>query len=244
MKKVLFRLYITLCLLAQWMVVPTAISAQTASPPRKASKPGPKMAAWDELLGDTVGLQKQDFGTMGLSKLTQTEYSTLLQWVATSQNLAAEKAKFTQLTSFRCGRPFGKEVADYQKVRIYLDFAKTTPSELSSGIRQRLRAMPDVETVYTEIDSDLIVNIVGFELKDTAGNPIGFNVSLVTFDPCEWKIGSHAERIAAFRSHYLQSSGRNSQEVVDGIVTTLDSNDIEEKRAQNAATRKFLNKEP
>jgi hypothetical protein len=210
---------------------------QTQSKPLQPAVKVP-MAAWSEGAGTLIGLTKAAFDSMGLEKLTPSEYATFESWVYTRETDADTAARASQLT-YSCGRS-SKEAHDWEKVNIYLMIQDSTPSELASRIRHDLRAINDVQIVFSGEDADLIVNIVGFSIETTLGQKTGYAASIVTSDPCVGKIGGQQSKFAMLENAYLQTSGTDAVKLAEGVTTTLDSKDIESARNNNAAIIQLL----
>ena len=214
----------------------TAPHVQTKQPPRQ---PNVTMATWNATTGGIMGITKEEFDSMGLGKLTDSEYLAFISWVGRRQQIVIKEAVSNQLT-YSCGR-ISLDVHDFEKVKIYLMIQDSTPAELASRIRQNLRAISDVQIVFTGEDSDLIVNIVGFSIETTFGQKTGYAASIVTSDPCVTKIGSQQNKFAMLDNVYLQTSGTDAVKLAETVTTTLDAGDIEVARKNNATLIQLIN---
>lgn len=230
-------------LVTLWLVSFCWSSAQTPVKPsarKQGNQPQPKvaMAAWYESEEILFGISRTQFAAMGLSKLTEQEYVWLMAWVNSQKSKAKEEALAKQ-PSYSCGRPI-QEPATYDKVNLLIEVGDQTPADITSGIRQRLRAIPDVQIVYGSKDADLLVSIIGFQNELTSGRQTGYTISIVTADPCQSSVGTYVSSFSMYRSHFLQTSGKEVNGMVEGIVTTLDAKDLEPIRKQNAEIKQSL----
>jgi len=232
----------------------SSIPAQTPSttpstPPRVQTKqpqhqskqpqaqPNVTMATWDATTGTLIGITKEQFDSMGLGKMTDVEYLAFMFWASTKQEIVRKEALASQPT-YSCGRP-SMEARDYEKVKIYLMIQDATPAELASRIRQNLRAISDVQVVFSGEDADLILNIVGYSIETTLNQKTGYATSIVTSDPCVSKLGNQQSKFAMLDNSYLQT-GADAVKLAESITTTLDAGDIEAARKNNAAIIQLL----
>jgi len=64
-------------------------------------------------------------------------------------------------------------------------------------------------------------------------------ISVVVTKPCVWKLGTFTDRQEALQNQFVQVGSENS-EVVNSIVSTIDTDDLEKQRSANADFKKFL----
>ena len=160
----------------------TVLSGTAVLQPQSRST-APRRAAPRATLADAfqsvTNMTPAQFSAAGLNKLTDDELSNLSQFISQKENSAAEAARSGE-THYKCG-PFS---GNYDKVKIFMEASSGTPDQISSGIRQRLRAMKDVEIVYSATDADFGISLLGLENKSGA-QVFGYSVALATFDACE-----------------------------------------------------------
>lgn len=217
--------------------------AQTNPPsPRKKPLPTVKMASWNEQ-AEKFGLSHEDFANMGFSKLTQNEYGLLLFWIS-AQNTNAEQrgmeeAQANALT-YTCGLKAVEE-ASASKVKLFIEDEKDTPSALTNGIRQRLGSISDVQIVYDKKDADLSIDVIGFEVRPAGLNEmIGYTATIIASTPCISQFGTTESKFQKLDSAMLETGSKDSNSMVERIVTTLDSKVIEPIRREHAAMKKLL----
>lgn len=196
-------------------------------------KPATPKAAWSEDAQAITGLTEAEFRSAGLYKLTPQEFLKLVDAMAIHQSAAATNAVKYQ-TQYKCG-PF---TPDLDRVKIYISTSDKTPSEVASGIRQRLRAMPDVTIVYSETDADLGLEIVGMADELVSGRISGYTAAVFTYDGCEATLGDTKWPAQMQRNLRLQATG-TTNELIESIVTTIDTNDIESVRKTHATIKKL-----
>lgn len=197
------------------------------------------MATWSDSGADRlIGISKEAFESMSLGKLTASEYASFESWAFIKEADATKAALASQLT-YSCGRS-STEAHDYEKVNIYLIIEDSTPAELASRIRQNVRALSDVQIVYSSEEADLTVDVFGFALETTSNQKTGYAASVVTSEPCVSKLGSQQESFKQLQRAYLQTGGMDAAQLAEGVTTTLDSKDIESARKNNAVIRQLL----
>jgi|SRR6185369_4816634 hypothetical protein len=147
----MLKIYIALALLCCPLVCPaqTATTQTTASrqPTKPAARPTPKppeFFEWTEEFGKNSDISHDDFISMGLGKLTPNELGRLINWSFMQRENAMQAVTATTIT-YTCGRTYKDEAAN-PKVRVIVESATGTPSEVISGFNQRLRSMSDTLT--------------------------------------------------------------------------------------------------
>ncbi len=125
-------------------------------------------------------------------------------------------------------------------MNLLIDASEATPSELMSGVRQMLRSISDVQIVYDIKEADLVISILGYEDKMADSRAVGYTASTTTAAPCMSKLGTNEWNFLMHENHFLQSSGKDVKVLVEDIVTTLDSKDIENLRRQHESMKKYL----
>lgn len=178
-----------------------------------------------------VAMTPTQFASSGLDKLSDDDLRSLTQFITEKTATAVQS-----VSSFKCG-PF---TPTYDRVRIYIEATAHTPSEITSGIRQRLRAMPDVEVVYSATDADFGVSLLGLENKAEYTNHLfGYSLSLITYDGCEASFGTTKWPVKMIRDSVLFADATYDA-LVASVVSTIDTDDIEQVRKSNAAIKKYL----
>ena len=144
-------------------------------------------------------------------------------------------ARANQLT-YVCGAP-RKSPQDYDKVYIYVDAPDTTAPELIGGIRQDLRAIPDVQMVNSSAEADLSVSVLGFADNVPRGRGTRFTASLTILQPCVSKLGANEFPTLVYKNHILRA-GDDETELASRIVSDLNVNEVEATRRFNADLKK------
>jgi hypothetical protein len=226
--------------LAQTTSNPSPVQTKKPQPQIKQPQPEPKvsMAKWDATTGGLMGVSKEEFDSMGLGKLTDVEYLAFMSWDSRKRQTVTQETLASQLT-YSCGRS-NLEALDYEKVNIYLMMDESTPAELASRIRQNLRAISDVQIVFSSKDADLIVQILGYQIDSLTNQKTGYAASVVTADPCVSQIGSQRADFGQYRHMFLQTGGTDTSRLAESITTSLDAADIEAARKNNADIRQIL----
>lgn len=206
---------------------PSKTTTKAAEPPR---------AEWNESVESFVGITHDQFIQAGLAKLTKDQFASLFLTIYDTRQKAIDNAKKEQLT-YTCG----PSPANYDKVKLYVDVSDKTPSAIASGMRQRLRGLSDIEIVYTPIEADVGVQILGFANELENGHRTGFSVSVATYDPCKASMGDKDWPITMLDSHFMFTAA-NVSEVVDAVVSSIDTSDIESARKLHAAIKKANSK--
>jgi hypothetical protein len=220
-----------------FLLLSVTLYGQSTSPVAKSAAKQPVKSAsvqhaqWTETAQAFSGVTQKQFTDSGLAKLTPDEFVQLMLAVADSRQEAVEENKRLQVT-YTCG----PVPADYDKVKVYVDVSDKTPSELASGIRQRLRGMSDVEVVYSPIEADLGVGLLGFENELQTGRKTGYSVSVVTYDPCKGSLGSNEWSIRMLNNQFIVTDATASG-VVESILANIDTNDLENTRKLHAAIK-------
>jgi len=239
-----------------------SVSAQTVSPPTPRPKPAAapakskvEMAVWNQTVLDTYGMSEQAFISMGFGKLTTKEFKDLIDWLIVrdfaSKNMGMDEGRQAGLeegrqaaassaATYSCG-PNKTNIGDLSKVNVFIDDHPDAPAELMSGVRQRLRNMSDVQIVFDRKEADLIVSILAYENRTHDGSAVlGYNASTTVLAPCTWKNGGQTGTFSMYEDGFLQSTGRDPSSLVDKIVSSIDTHNIETVRAINSAYRKAL----
>jgi len=226
---------LTLCvtLSSQSTPAPTQPSRTRVSTGKSAARPAaPPHAEWTASIESVFGITQKQFSEAGLFKLTETEVSTLLLAVYEIRQQAVDTAQKAQI-AYTCG-PIP---ASYDKIKLYVDVSENTPTEIASGVRQRLRGLPDVEIVYVPIEADVGIAIVGFENELLGGRKTGYSASVVTYDPCKGSGGDKDWPIQMLNNHFILTAA-SIPEIVETAVSHLDTRDLEAARKFHAAMKK------
>ena|ERR1039458_8056700 len=207
--------------------------AHTGANGKLAAKSAPVAhAEWTELAQSFAGITRKQFDDVGLGKLTKDDFSALELAIYEIRQEGVEASRKLQ-TTYVCG-PIP---ANYDKVRLYINVSEKTPAEVSSGVRQRLRALSDVEVVYSPIEADTGVEIMGYENYLEGGRKTGYSASAITYDPCKASLGDKEWAIRVMNNHYTAAAGTAS-DLIDSVVSDLDTNDLESTRAFHSAVKK------
>src|SRR5262249_15930315 len=127
--------------------------------------------------------------------------------------------------TYACGRTPKNEIAN-PKVRLLVKPNRETPSEVTSGVNQKLRSMPDVEVIYARDEADIVLNLLGFENTTQQTNQlIGYAVSVVTVSPCKGNVGKDSFDFGMILNNYIFSGPRNPERMISDIVSSVDATD-------------------
>jgi len=229
-------------LAASFVVLSSA--GQAPSAPQASTKPrsiqhSTEGAVWIAGTEEVFGLTSADFRAMGLSKLAPSEYGKMLSWHLDAINAAQTKASQSQQT-YSCGRS-GSDEASATKINLLVEFSEHSPAQLKSAINQRLRGLSDVEIVYEKRDADLSVSILAYEnALESSNRSLGYIASVAVAQPCVGSLGKNHWDFESETNHFLQS-GPDLKSVVDSVVASLDSKDLEAMRQEHAMLRKYFN---
>jgi hypothetical protein len=206
-----------------FLLLSVTLYGQSTSPVAKSAAKQPVKSAsvqhaqWTETAQAFSGVTQKQFTDSGLAKLTPDEFVQLMLAVADSRQEAVEENKRLQVT-YTCG----PVPANYDKVKVYVDVSDKTPS--------------DVEVVYSPIEADLGVGLLGFENELQTGRKTGYSVSVVTYDPCKGSLGSNEWSIRMLNNQFIVTDATASG-VVESILANIDTNDLENTRKLHAAIK-------
>jgi hypothetical protein len=217
----------------KYILLPLAIMVLVAAAAnqvqRKTAKPVEEHAAWLPVANEYFGLTQETFNQAGLSKLTTTEYGVLLTAIGTQRAQAAENAKKNVLT-YDCGGLPEKN----SKIKIVVDSDSDALSEIMSPLRQRIRGMADVEIVFDPQQADFGVTILPMALYNVNHYKAGYAASIITYGTCQARLGDTKWPLKIINNHWVFTAGDASQ-IVNDIVTSIDTGDIEQARKIHAA---------
>ncbi len=217
-----------------------AVTGQTSRPKKIRPPETVTRASWTPNLESSFGITQQQFGEMGLGVLSQSQVADLLLWVEAREQQA--KASVPN-ESFTCGRT-GESIRDakpesYDQVRVYIT-ASGDADEIISGVRERLRVMNGTEVVYNSEEADLVVSLVTVKTRAKgASYQTGTAISVLVAQPCLWKFGSYTNHYDTVQDQFVQVGSDNST-VVSSIVSSIDTDALENQRKLNAGLKKFL----
>lgn len=247
LKTLLLRsLWIGFCFVGMYPTLAQTTQTLKRGTQVKPTQPKVELARWSADLEKSFGISQEKFAAMGLSKLTVLEYTEMLFWAASFQKSAEEKgreeARATQLRH-SCGRSIEDRAAT-DKVNVLINPSKDSNSEIVSGLRQRLRGIPDVQIVYAEKDADLALSILASETRLKDNRAIGYDMTVTITVPCREWFGTNQAGSTSYDRFEGQvfSGGGKVAEVVEPAVAELDAKYIEEVRKSHALWREALSK--
>jgi hypothetical protein len=239
------KFYMALALLC----CPLVCSAQTATtqttasrqPTKPPARPTPKPAesfVWTEEFGKNSGISHDDFVSMGLGKLAQNELGSLVNWSFVQRQNAMQAMREATVT-YTCGRTSKDEAAN-PKVRVIVEAATNSPSEVTSGFNQKLRSMPDIEIVYTADDADVLVSLVAFENKSVNGvTVLGYSATIATAIPCKTLFGEQSlGQFSKMTNHFLFAGPQNPEAMIRDMVSSVDTDALDNARKERFPTRR------
>jgi hypothetical protein len=201
---------------------------------RKTATPATREehAAWLPESETYFGISQETFRTAGLSKLTTTEYGALLMSMSKWRLKAAEEAKKSVFT-YTCGQLPAKD----SKIKVMIQANDNAPSEIMSPLRQRIRGMPDVEIVFQPDQADFGMTVLPMEVRTVDNYKTGYAASVVTYTLCQSQFGDSKWPIQIVSNHWVFTAGNNAGQIVDQIVSSVDTADIEAARKFRAAVK-------
>jgi hypothetical protein len=196
-------------------------------------------ASWMPTLEQNFDISQQGFQDMGLGALTTDQFVNLFVWVSTREQKAKDSVPRQTYDCGRTGTPFQAALPEaYDKVRVYVS-ATGEANQIISGVRERLRTMNGTEVVYAEDEADLSVSLLAMNVETVGGNRTGVAVAVEVTLPCAMKLGTDTIPYAMHQNQFLQV-GSDVSSVVNDIVSTIDTSDLEGQRKMNARYKKVL----
>jgi hypothetical protein len=142
-----------------------------------------------------------------------------------------------------------RDIFSSDRIPVLLTVGDQIPAEIASALRQKLRAIPDVEIVYIKSDAALEVGILGYENRTIGGVRTGYTVSVITTSTCKSSfIGVTAAEtpvewdITLMSGHHLLTAA-TANEIVDQAVAGLDNADLEAERRFRSLMKKLTAKQ-
>jgi hypothetical protein len=137
-----------------------------------------------------------------------------------------------------------KDTLSGDRIPILVTVNDQIPAEIASGLRQKLRAIPDVEIVYTKNEAALEVSVLGYENRTVGGVRTGYTVSVITTSTCKSSaFGGTVTNapvqfdITLLNGHRLLTAATAS-EIVQEAVASVDNEDIEGQRRVRSLIKK------
>jgi hypothetical protein len=214
---------------------PKPIGKAGAQKPKLSAETSPQ-AEWTGEVRSVVGLTKEQFTEAGLGRLTEEEFRRLSLAVYDIRQDAVRNALATQM-KYQCG-PIPE---NYDRVKVYVEVSKGTASEIASGARQRLASLRDVQIVYGEVESDVGLEFVGAEYMTETGHTLGHMVAVLAFESCKGSIGDREWPFRMVNGHSIHG-GPEASELVNRMVSDIDTEVLENVRKQHAAIKRNSSK--
>jgi hypothetical protein len=209
------------------VVVLLSVSVKSGSQ-HAASKTEILRSKWDATL-ETYGLTEETFYARKLYRMTPEDLKVvLLKAYATGFNIGQD------FDAPKCG-PIGK--SDLSVAKVYVDTPDDTEAEITSGLRARMRSMPDVRVVFTQDEADLVVVILGIRNESTNSRLFGYTVAYVILRPCVVGSGKYSTGVLINLYEGVSAAGDLAL-TLDAVMARLDSKGIELARQWNANARK------
>jgi hypothetical protein len=189
------------------------------STPAQSRKPAEEHAQWSESLQTSFDISPEKFKKDGLTRLTPSELTDLtLDLFIWHQKELADKV------TYHCGPS-----TPSKKIRVFFEDDEGAPSEVVSIVKQRVRAIPDAEIVFSEEAADMSVSLLVLRAETAADRLIGFTGSISTSTSCQGMWRSTKWPMSLQNNHAIYSNGTASG-LADQIVATLDAKDFESQR--------------
>jgi hypothetical protein len=238
MRSLLRLLVASVCLVA-CAPAQSRATKTTVTPSSKAAVQAVRGAVWNDLVEKAIGMTKEDFETLGLARLTPGQFAQFVRWASQAEQKAVDDAKASapNLGCFSRAALPNPGPAGLDKVTVFLDAQGEEAAEIVSGLRKRLRSISDVEVVFSEEDADVAVGLIAVQPLSENGDLGGYTLSVVTWEPCEVKVGTNRYPEKKLNNFYLHVLGSNAQDAVESAVSVLDAHDFEEKRKFHASIK-------
>jgi len=210
---------------------PAQVQKKTAGKPAiKSTSNSTKELAWSDwgFIASILGVDEASFRETGLSKLSQDQLTTLVGRAAAAQ----EKAKAV-LQPYLCG----PTNAPKGRLQIFVKVSDTTAAEIASGIRDKLRAMSDLDLVYNEPQAQLALEVLGLKNELKSGYVSGYTISISIIRPCKAKMGQVEWPIELHEGHMI-FTGDVLATVINTAVANVDTDNFENERKFNASIQK------
>ncbi|HLW52950.1 MAG TPA: hypothetical protein VKW06_08905 [Candidatus Angelobacter sp.] len=160
-----------------------------------------------------------------MKKLTPDELTSL----ATGIYLWNAKAMQNQVT-YHCG-----PTAPQEKISVYFaEGGEHTPPEVVSAVKQRVRAIRDVEITFNERTADVYVSLLAIANENQAGRQIGYTASVTTASACEGSWGTDTKWSVQFLNNHVLYIDPTASGVAEAVVAALDAHDFEGARKSRA----------
>jgi hypothetical protein len=123
---------------------------------------------------------------------------------------------------------------DLSTVKLFLDIPDDTDTEAASGVRARLRAIPDIRIVFSEPEADATLHFLGVKTQSkSSGMVYGYVLTYVASRPCSVHLAKGLYRYDLILSHDLETAG-TVEEVVQSVISNVDVHVCEKVRKWNA----------
>jgi hypothetical protein len=135
-----------------------------------------------------------------------------------------------------------RDTLSSDRIAVLVTVNDQIPAEIASGLRQKLRAIPDVEIVYTKNDAALEVGVLGYENLTIGGVRTGYTVSVITTSTCKSSFLGVADTpvqwdMTLLNGHRLLTAATAS-EIVEQVVAGIDNVDLEAERRVRSLMKK------
>lgn len=196
-------------------------------------------ATWTPYVEKNYDITEEKFGDMGLPELTVNQYVNLLLWLQDREQKVKNSVPQQALDCDRPGTPFSSTPPEaYDKVHVNVT-ASGEATQIISGVRERLRTMDGVEVVYSDDDADLTVSMLAMNLTNVGGYHTGVAASIDVTQPCAYKVNTSSVPYQMQLDQFMEV-GSNISDLVNEIVSTIDTRSLDAQRAQNARYKKML----
>jgi hypothetical protein len=206
--------------------------------PKQEVEAGPEMAAWNPEIGKLSGITQERFAELGLYKLTKQQFRSLLGILIEQE--ASEAARAVQnAPSYTCERIDSQKSA-FDKVMVFLEFNDDGPPDFISGLRQKLRSISDVQIVFSEKESDVIVSVLASRTKLEDGRDTGYDASVVYSQSCRERYLNQDDGYS-FRKllgYFNYESGMDVRVIIEDVGAKLDTRAFESARKLNVIRKK------
>ena len=152
---------------------------------------------------------------------------------ACSQTSAKESKTAERGSAFTldCGDTLSKD-----KIPVLLTIGDQTPADIASLLRQKIRAIPDVDVVYSMSEAAIEIMILAYENRTEGGIRMGYTLSAVTAAPCKSSAFGQTMDIPWLNGHFLLT-GNSPTQIVEQAVANLDNQDLEGQRRTRSLMR-------
>lgn len=213
-------------------VSPGATSqAKKRNPPPKVDTAPAQLVlpaiSWSPAMATIMNLSKENFDSIGLSRLTPVQYGALAMWY------------------FRYGRvacPSFFDGHDKVRVNVRVSADDTVRDEVLSPLLDSLRAAGDISITDSTQDADAIVSVVAMRSVSKQGEPMRvYSAAMMTYQPCKQNNSStDSDIFATFLGPLELVTGASPDELASELYKAIDAEVLDQLRKQRDQVQDML----